>query len=113
MVMKGLQTAAIGSVIAALVSFAAAWEAKGPGAQKYRETVKKTWYLTVGILTTIAGLLCGTLARVLWPLDSRPLSNNRSLKSYLYRRSYQGRHYIGVPLHKLLATNESNLALAA
>jgi hypothetical protein len=104
MFMRGLEIIATASAAASIVPFISAWEATGPGAQKYRETVKNIYYGVKAFLMMVAWLTCGFAVRLLSPLDPRPATlpgRNRpeaykGLKAYKFRRTYRGRHFSGV-----------------
>lgn len=112
-IMRGLEIAATAIVSAAALPFLAAWDAKGLGPDRYRETVEKLYRTTVAVLTFVAGILCATAARAAAVADPKPGTQpGRHPRSYLYRRSYRGRHYTGTPLHMLLTTKELAVAVA-
>lgn len=119
MTMRGIETAATASLLVGLIPFIIAWESTHPGAEKYRQTVKTIYYTIKTVAMSAAWIACGLLARLLAPLDPRPATypgprpadSFKGLKHYLYRRTYRGRHYSGVPLIRLL-TKEPNGAVA-
>lgn len=112
-IMRGIEIAATAVVGTAILPFLAAWDAKGHGPDKYRETVKKLYRSVVAIMTTVAGICCATLAIAAAMADPQPGTQpGRHPRAYLYRRSYRGRHYSGTPLHMLLTTKELAVAVA-
>lgn len=98
--MKNLGITATATLASALVPFVAAWDAAGKAGQEYRDTVKKLFYFGVALLAIPAGLLCGLVTALAAPLDPRPANSFRGLRSYRFRRNYQGRHQEGVGVEK-------------
>lgn len=102
-IMRGIEVAATVVVGMATLPFLAAWEAKGPGADKYRETMKRIYYTVIALLATLAGFLCAFVARVASLADPKPGTiPGRHPRFYLYRRSYRGRHYDGKHVWSML-----------
>lgn len=111
--MRGLEMMATAIVGAATIPFMAAWDATGPGPQKYRETVKAIFYFAVGTLQIMAGIGCAISAYFLSIFYRKSEAiPGRHPNAYLYRRSYRGRHYSGTPLLTLLTTKEPAIAVA-
>lgn len=116
--MRGIEVMATAIVSAATIPFFAAWDAKGPGSQKYRKTVRNIYGTVVATLVATLALLAGMGCAVTAYMTSivyRKDGNipGRHPNAYLYRRSYRGRHYGGTPLHMLLTTKELAVAVAS